>query len=286
MNVAIELLNGVVIEPLSPFSNSVNRAFRYGDGLFETIHIREGKLLFLADHLERLIQGMKILHLEWGLGSFQQVIERHLDEIAGNNHKLNARVRLTVFREGDGYYQPNTEKCSWHLSVLPIPYNKTWPSDFVQSITIWKDQHKMSGSLSSLKTLNGLIYIQASIGAGRHGTDDALILNEHGRITESANSNIFLVKGNHIITPNLSEGCLEGVMRKNVLKLLKNESIPVEEGQITIAELNNADEVFLTNVITGIRPVKKFDSRSYQTSRGEAIAQLLKKMVDSTYFPN
>ncbi|MFM7896765.1 MAG: aminotransferase class IV, partial [Flavobacterium sp.] len=121
--------------------------------------------------------------------------------------------------------------------------------------------------LSTLKTNNKMLQITGSIFADENGYDNCLVLNDEKNVVEALQSNIFMKTGNVVITPPISDGCLNGIMRKQILEILKKmEGIEVKETSISPFDLQKADELFLTNVISGIQPITKYRKKEYTTN--------------------
>jgi branched-chain amino acid aminotransferase len=134
--------------------------------------------------------------------------------------------------------------------------------------------------LSTLKTNNKLINVLGSIFAEQNGFKNCLLLNEKLQIVEALNGNIFFISKNKIKTPPLSEGCLNGVMRKQIISILKEVlDYKFEEAIITISELQEVNEIFVTNVIQGIVPVTKFRSRTYGNELAKKLLPILNAKI-------
>ena len=133
--------------------------------------------------------------------------------------------------------------------------------------------------LSPIKTCNSLPYILAGIYCNEHGFDDCFLLNNLGNIAESSNSNLFVLKNNILLTPLLSEACVDGTMRKNIIQIAKNNAYEIKETSIKIAAIKNADEVWLTNAIHGIRWVGKFEDRTFDNKIAKDFVKLLNEKI-------
>ena len=131
-------------------------------------------------------------------------------------------------------------------------------------VELYKDFYIPKQLLSTLKTNNKMLQIVGTIFAKENGYDNCILLNEEKNVVEALQNNLFMKMGNEIITPPISEGCLNGIMRKQVLELLKKmEDIVVKEAIISPFDLQKADELFLTNVISGIQPITNYRKKSY-----------------------
>lgn len=256
-----------------------NRAFKYGDAIFETIRIIDGKLCFLSDHFDRLKKGMDFLQFKNCEMSFEDITKQMEELITKNNLKKGARVRLTVFREADGFYTPLNEKCGYVIEAKPIETNHYILNEKGLLVDIYNLHRRSTSKLSNIKTTNDIPQILAGLYALENNLDDCIILNKHNRIVETTNSNIFLYKKNNIYTPSLDEGCMDGVMRKQILKIAEKLKINIFEGMLNANVLLQADEVFLTNVVKGVQWVKTFKEKNYINEATKMFVDELNKII-------
>lgn len=266
------IFNGSFFPSGSPLLTADNRGFRYGDGLFETIRVKDGRILLSSHHFERLLNGCRLLGLECLTNDqFASAIPELCKK---NGHTLSARVRLTVFRGemGQSDSELNYIIQSWPLEAAGRE------SDLI--LGVFPKGRKACDSLSHLKSNNYLIYSMAAMYARSHGWDDCLVLNSQERIADSSISNLFYVKGETIYTPPLSEGCVAGVMRRWLLESLPVAGLHVLEKPVAPEDLIMADEVFLTNAVRGVRWVGNFAGTTF----GSRVAQTVKKMVDNGFY--
>jgi branched-chain amino acid aminotransferase len=186
---------------------------------------------------------------------------RHLDQV--NNLKGNGRIRLEVFRNDGGLYTPYSNDVSYVMETTPIVSKSYQLNETGLKIELYTDIKKPVSGLSNLKSSNALYYVMAGLYKNLLKTGDCLVLNTDNRIAEAISSNIFLVSKEIISTPSLSEACVAGVMRETVIEHLKKQGISVYEKGIAIEDLLAADEVFLTDVINGIRWVGAFRNKRF-----------------------
>jgi branched-chain amino acid aminotransferase len=132
---------------------------------------------------------------------------------------------------------------------------------------LYKDFYISKQLISTLKSTNKLINITGSIYANENGLDNCLLINEEKNIVEALNGNIFMLKDGILSTPPISDGCLNGIMRKQIIALSKTlDDIEVLESSISPFELQKADELFITNVIKGIQPITRYRKKEYTTT--------------------
>lgn len=257
--------DGVLVSPDVPLLLSTNRAFRYGDGLFETIRFHKGEPLHWAAHYQRLLKGMAVLQMAAGsFPSRQRVRDSIVDLVVKNRIFADARVRLTVFRKGEGLYTPDKMQVSWLIEATNLGQTGYSFPEKGLKIDVYRDFPKLYSPVSPFKTVASLPYVMAGIYSRENHLDDCLVVNGQGKLIESYNSSLFWVKENVVYTPLVSSGCIDGVFRKSVLELVRQLGLRlVESTGATEDDIRLADEVFLTNTIGGIRWVAAFREQRY-----------------------
>jgi branched-chain amino acid aminotransferase len=264
--------NGVITEEELQLSVS-NRSFLYGDGVFETLKVLNNQILFFEDHYFRLLASMRIIRMQIPMSfTLEYLEEQMLTLVRQQGIQDAARVRLTVFRNDGGYYTPTDNKVSFVIQASALPVKPYTASGTPFEVDLYKDFIVPKQLLSTLKTNNKIIQITASIFAQENGLDTCLLINEDKNVIEAAYGNLFMLLNGQLITPPISEGCLNGIMRKQILKLAKElESIAVIEQPISPFDLQKADELFITNVIVGIQSITKYRKKEFD----QTIAKLL-----------
>ncbi|AUP78001.1 aminotransferase class IV [Flavivirga eckloniae] len=269
--------NGNILE-----ENSVlpieNRGYSYGDALFETIKASFGKILFWEDHYFRLMASMRIMRMEIPMNFTMEYLEEQILNTLESNGllKSSARVKLMVHRNEGGLYTPNSNEVSFIISVKPVQDDFYMLQDSFYEIDLFKDYYVSPSLLSTLKTNNKALNVVGSIYVKENNLNNGLVLNTNKHVVEALNGNIFVVKGNVIKTAPISDGCLKGVMRKQIIDIIK--SIPdyeIVEDSISPFELQKADEIFITNVIVGIQPVTKYRKKVYANGVSKDLLQKL-----------
>ncbi len=241
-----------------------SRALRYGDGLFETFKSSNGQLLFAADHFDRLWNGLHLMQFNVPALLTPERLEHEIGELLKKNrHTGLARIRLTLFRGDGGLYDVMNHQPGYLVQTWALPENAgQWNSNGLV-MGIHTDARKCRDVLSNLKHNNFLPYVLAALQAKKEKWNDAVVLNDAGRVCDSSIANIFIVKNGKVSTVSLEEGCIAGVMRKNIIRLLADHDIPVYESAITVDELMDADEVFVTNSILNARWVQQVAGKTY-----------------------
>ena len=254
-----------------------NRSFLYGDGVFETLKIVNNKILFFEDHYFRLMASMRIVRMEIPMTFTMEYLEEQILKLVGLLAiKDAARVRFTVFRNEGGFYLPSDNSISFVIQATELENIRYKIPKIQFEVDLYKDFIVPRQLLSTLKTANKITHVTASIFAKENQLDSALLINETKNVIEAANGNLFMLMGNKLITPPISEGCLNGIMRKQIISLAKQiDSVEVIEAAISPFDLQKADELFITNVIVGIQPITKYRKKEFEVRLAN---QLLEKM--------
>lgn len=256
--------NGKLFEASESAISITNHSYRYGDGLFETMKLVNGNIPLADYHFERLFEGMKLLDFKIPVLFTKEKLLAEIKQLVEKNNCSNlARARLLVSRGNGG-----VNDCDDHLqytiecTAADENINRLNENGFI--IDIFPDAIKSCDKFSNLKSSNYLSYVMAAKYARDNKLNDALILNQHNRICEASIANIFWIKNEKIYTPPLSEGCAAGVMRKFLLNKIKNSAAQIEEKIVTEEILLNADELFLSNAVYGMRWIHQFKAKSYE----------------------
>ena len=186
-----------------------------------------------------------------------------------------ARIRITIYRNEGGLYAPDTNSVSWLIECNPLTGNPLSLNKKGLNLGIYEEIFKPINKLSNLKTANGLIFVMAGIFKKENALDEAVLLNDSLNIVEAISSNIFIVKNRILYTPALSQGCVAGVMRAEIIKKVMAEKINCFEAVVSREDLLNADEVFLTNAIRGIQWVSKIQETNYSNRFTKWIKELV-----------
>ena len=254
-----------------------NSAYRYGDGLFETIKIRSGKPILGNFHFERLFNSLLLLKYKVPDFMSPDFFEQKILELCKKNNCLqNARVRLSVSRGNGGLFDCDN-KFQYLVECWPLAEPTGLLNENGLIIDVFPDAKKSIDKFSNLKSASHLLYVMAAIWVRENKLNEALILNTHGLICETAIANLFLVKDNLIYTPPLTEGCVAGVMRKYLISKLHSFGYEIKEKKIAIADAEEANECFLTNAIQGIRWVKQFRNKTFEKTFSQEIFHKLLK---------
>ena len=274
-------INGQFISGNPSFNN---RGFKFGDALFETLKVVDSEILFWEDHYLRLMAAMRILRMEIPMSFTMEFLEAAILKTVAGNHLSGsaARVRLSVYRNGGGYYLPESDEISYLIEA-----RKTAEKNYVVNgenyiVDLFKDHYINPGLLATLKTNNRILNVVGSIYAKENNYHNCLLLNQEKNVVEALNGNIFMVTGEGIKTPPLKDGCINGILRKQLVKILSgNPNYTFETASISPFELQKANELFITNVITGIQPVTRYRKKEYGIQVARELTLALNDIIPS-----
>ena len=270
--------NGTFYPETAALFTADNRAFRYGDSLFETIHCNGTQIQLFGEHMERLQLGMSHLRMEIP-DNFSHTIETNIKSLITKNKSfLGTRIRLSVFRNSGGLYTPQTNRISFLIESSKLDSPNYYLNKKGLKIGLFDSYKKASNSLSGFKTGNSLPFILAGLHKTEMKWDDCLLLNERQNLVESVSSNLFIVKDGILYTPSLESGAMNGIMREQIIQIALKLGITVYDDCIMKPEqLIDADEIFLTNAIVGIRWVVAYEERRYFNRSAKVLIEELNK---------
>jgi aminodeoxychorismate lyase len=261
----------------------VSRAFKYGDGLFETIRVSEERILYLEAHFMRLSQGLDLLQMQNSEQPFSiDIFKEILEDFLAQKSDVNLRIRITFFRQSGGLYTPIKHDFQYSLESTVLGSSIYQLNKSGLKIGICTLVRLSIDALSNLKTISALPYVLAGLEKKNKGWDDCLILNSNNKIAESIAANVFLVKGNKLYTPALSEGCVMGVMRLQVIRIAAQLGIKTQEVSLSFEDVEEAEEVFFTNAIRGIQWVEEvvgLDGKFTNTTAKLLLGKLCSELI-------
>lgn len=243
----------------------INRAFLFGDGIFETMVFADGQIRFFEDHQFRATQGLKRLHFK----THPEL--RKVTHFISNTFKTKQplRVRWNIFRAGIGKYSPTENTHLEHLMV-----NEFKPASLIKNKAYISNNIKVNDSpWSGSKTLNALTYIMANVERQELSMDDVILKDASGNISEAGSSNIFWKKDKVYFTPSLATNCIDGIARRQIIKHLKTMDIPCRSGTFPVEDLLKADQVLTTNV-TGVSYLRQIEGKSFDTTPDASLVSL------------
>ncbi len=251
------LLNGE-IKRCVEFSD---RGFQYGDGLFETIEIINGSPVFLNQHLQRLDAGCQSLLIP---SPDSELLKKEASQLAENSNHAVLKLMVTRGSGGRGYRMPDVIHATRLFSIHPYP---EYPADFVKqgiNIRFCNTRLGLSPSLAGIKHMNRLEQVLGRAEWSSPDIHEGLMMNINSNVIEGTMSNVFLVKDKCLYTPEITQCGVKGVLRSIIMQLANRFEIPMLEKNISKNDIYNADELFVTNSIIGIWPVKKVENQVYK----------------------
>ena len=240
-----------------------DRGFTLGDGVFDTAIAVNGRMIARERHLDRLMDAAGRI----GIAIARERIEAAIDEVLDEAPSI---LRTTVTRgtAARGLWPGDAGEPT--LIVTRAPWSAEMIGQPARLVTATGRRNEFSPT-SQLKTLGYLDNILAAREAAEAGADDALILNTRGNVACSTIANVFIVRGNRLVTPPTDEGCLPGIVRGQMLACAHEMGLVAEEASLGADDLLNADAVLLTNSVRLVRLATRLDGRQLQPS-GDGIA--------------
>jgi len=256
-------LNGKLVPKEQAVVSVFDHGLLYGDGIFEGIRIYGGNIFRLEDHIDRLYMSAKFLNMNIGM-SKKEMISETVKTVKAN--KLSdGYIRLVVTR-GGGDLGLDPKKCTEGVTYFIIAANiSLYPEEYYTkglTITTVAIRRNISEAIEPrVKSLNYLNNVLAKIEAGNHGSLEAIMINNLGHVAEATGDNVFVIRGNELVTPTLTSGALDGMTRRTVMEIARKLKMDVKEEIMTRYDLYNADECFLTGTAAKVIPVVKIDAR-------------------------
>jgi branched-chain amino acid aminotransferase len=253
----------------------MQRALYYGDALFESIRIFEGRIPMWHLHWERLKEGMRLLGMlappEWSESFFMEEIKKM--------NLMNHRLRLMVWRSAGGLYLPLNHGAGFMMVAQELESPQfEWSANGVV-LGVCDGVRLPVDRFSNIKSFNTARYVQAAMEAQQNGWDEAVILNAYDRVCETSSSNLFWIRQGRVYTPPASEGCVTGTLRKILLRSTVKGLDSFEEKICVVGALMEADEIFITNAVRGLRPVREFNKKSFKIEKSNLIHAYLIKYI-------
>ena len=244
-----------------------NRSFRYGDGCFETIRVVNRQIKLASLHFERLFTSIDALKFNKPSYMNAEWLQKNILEVVDKNgHQKLARVRVMIYRGDGGLYDPENHFPHHLIQSFKLGEATQELNQNGLTLGIYKEAKKSSDHFSMIKSNSYLPYVMAALWAKENNLNDAILLNHAGGIADTTIANLFIIKDGTIKTPAITEGPVAGVMRRHLIKTLRANDYEVEETTVSVADVLEASEVFLTSAIHGIKWVKQIDNSQYNNS--------------------
>lgn len=273
-------LNGFLIEKGEKLFDTTNRSLKYGDGVFETMKIVGKEILFWDDHYKRLKAGIDHLKID-DTGRDQDFFFNEIQRIIVKNYYKECKIRLIVYRDAAGLYTPMGNRLGFFIEGVRYDDKQYLFKPEGVKLGVYKEEFKAVTPLSNHKTTSANLFVLASIYKKEKELGDVVVLNTNGNVCEGSSSNIFIQIDGKVYTPSLAEGCLNGVMRKQVIKFLKQQDLGFEEGVVTLEMLEKAEEIFFTNTMVGVQGVSSFDGKPMNQSTTKKLQNYLVYLINN-----
>lgn len=258
--------NGVLTDADDKIFSSRSRIYKYGDGFFESVKVIHRVPQLFDLHYQRIQRASTLFHLPLQEKWTSKFFEDQIELMCLKNGWLNARCRIIFYRDSDGFYAPERNKCSFLIEMSESSGN--YPiNDKGLKLGSYGMILKPSNFLSFFKPLSAIHYVLAGIHATENNYDTVLLFNEAGYVSEVYNANIFLVSDDEILTPGLNQYCLDGVMRQYIINKLRDLGYVVRETEISEEDLFAADEVFISNATRGISWIENYGEKHFSFSK-------------------
>ena len=273
--------NNQIIAKETPLFTLANRSFCYGDGFFESIRITGAEMPFIKNHFERIKETANILEINLDPSITVEWLQESVKELAiKNGVEQEGKARINFYRNEGGLYAPETNSSSVIIDVMPYQAKSGYElNNKGIKVDLYQKIKKPCNALSSIKSCNSLLYVLA----GKYKTDNELeecvIINDRHNVCEFTSSNLFIVINGVLYTPAITEGCIQGVMRKVILDLAAKARIYVYETELKPNDLIRADEIFLTNAVQGIQWVGAYKAKRYFNKVSKTLIDALNQHV-------
>jgi branched-chain amino acid aminotransferase len=266
-------LNGNILPETDAGLSPLDRGFLYGDGLFETLKVKDNRIYFFDKHLERFREASRTLQIP--IPTYVDLRETVLELLEANRIRGEASVKICLSRgrnEGRlAFYKPPSPT----LLVLVRPFESPTHADWTRGLTVTLEREILQNPTSTLcriKSLNYLLYLLVRTRAEQEGYDDAILSNTTGQVCECTTSNLFFFRRGRLETPQVTCGLLPGILRSALIECVQEAGVPFQEVRLQSGSLETCDEIFVTNSLLEILPVGRVDQRVYD--RRERTRQL------------
>lgn len=259
--------DGKLLTDTSFYLNAENSIFSRGDGLAETVRVLQNKVIFWEEHYLRLMAAMRILRMEIPMSFTMEFLEEELKKTLRESELSEKAVlaKINVFPKNSKRSGDSDRSVSYLIEVKPLSSPFYLHGDSPYEVDLYKDFYIQAGMLSTLPTVPAVTKTIGTVYARENGYEDCILLNEHKNVVETLKGNLFLVAKNKIKTPPLSDGCDNNVLRKKVIELIdKSPEFEIEEGSVSPFELQKAEELFITEISSGIQSISRYRKTEFK----------------------
>ncbi len=277
-------INGELFHRSEAKISVFDSGFLLGDGVWEGIRLHQSKLVFIDEHLERLINSAKGISLNIPL-SKEEIVEEIHKVLLKNSMKDDVHIRLIITR-GDKitpYQNPNANIGPINFVIIP-EYKKTEPSTYKKGIIIGRVKTiRPSAEILSthFNTLSKLNCILASVEANKLGYDEGIMNDLNGNISTCNSTNLFFVKNNNVWTSS-GEYCLNGVTRGKAIAICSENKINCYQRNFNFQDVKDCEEAFVTGTFAGIIPVSKFEKRFLKSTQPNSLVNKIRSLYNKS----
>lgn len=266
--------NGELLHKNTDFLNENNRGVQLGDAVFEELRVINGDVIFLEDHYLRLMSSMRILRMEIPMNFTMEFMEEEiLKLISEDGLRATKQIKFTVYRNtSDNNFSKSDNSISYFITSTTLINPFFVLDDKAYEVELFKDFYKNSSMLSNLDTNNKILNVVGSIYAQENDYQDCLLLNERKQVIEALNGNVFIVKGNQVKTPPITDGCVNSVIRKKIIDIVsKLNEVEFLEESLSPFELQKADELFIANNVNGLVSITKYRKKDFVNTTAKSL---------------
>ena len=272
-------VNGELLPRSEAVISVYDSGFLMGDGVWEGIRLIQDKWIFLDEHIDRLFEGARAIDLELGL-SAEQITNAILETQHANNmsDQAHARVMFTRGVKVKPFQQPALSTSGPTFVIIMEHSDPHAKAKGITMATVPQIRGMPMSQDPKLNSHSKLNCILACIQANKMGADEALMLDPHGFVNTSNSCNFFIVKNGEVWT-STGDYCMNGITRKKIIMLCKDNSIPVFEKNFSLVDVYSADEVFITGTLGSLVPVLELDKRTFD-AKNNKLTQTLQSLYN------
>ena len=277
-------INGIIQQDPMPMTLK-DRALSKGDILFEKLRVPRDVLLFWEEHYLRLMAAMRRVRMEIPMSFTMEYLEREIQKTVEANalEEGSSLATLAVYRTSGEGLLPEKDEVHFCIEVDSIPFVTYTLNTDPYAVTLYKEYRIGEKHISAITSNHKALQIAGAVFARENGYQNCLLLNHANMLVGALDANIFLVNGNSVRTPRIEDGCYNGIIRRQLLKMI--DQIPdfsIEEAAVSPFELQRCDEVFLTNTRIGLQPVSQYRKKEYSSELTVQLLEQLNKIIEST----
>ncbi len=262
-----------------------NRGTLYGDGLFETMRCKGVIPPFYNLHWQRLTEGIAFLKMQYEKAFSKNSLLQQINRlIISEKFYSGCSVRINCIRKAGGKYTPTHQGIDYFIEAFELKDEEYTLNPEGLNIGLFKDLQKATGTYGNFKNSNATLSVLGGLASKENNWDECLLFNTSGYLTESTSSNLFIKIGNDIATPSLSTGCVNGTIRKVLMEIIPSTGVKIHElDNLNEEVLLNAEEVFLTNAVSGIRWVGGYQRKRYFFQYARELMTLLNQAFNENH---